>query len=282
MTERRGRGEDAAHASSDGGVTNDRGVDDDMPPSREREGDDDTLFGVHIGNPIRDRYIQSLKKVNYPKTLAGWKTVFGQTWETYLWTFEGFLIKEKRRDENGNIIPDEEGDATAAEDGVADDGKPRAEDDNSKSLQDRATDAAGAITENLQRNMSTMKHETPKLLKLGQEVTGVSSKEELKVWVGEQLKLGTACLSEFMKGYRKGRDMEVDRMLHDYFRELDGEEKEGSTGGAAEDITGSTTSVARRSTRGGRRSWGRNARRKMKTSSARHEGAMPKDIQLSN
>jgi hypothetical protein len=46
---------------------------------------------------------------------------------------------------------------------------------------------------------------------LGQEITGASTKEDLKVWVGDMLKLGTECLTEFMSGYRKGRDEEIDR-----------------------------------------------------------------------
>jgi hypothetical protein len=274
--------------ASDGGTKGDDDDDDDdddnddMTPAHERE-DGNVPFGVPMGNPIRERYIQSLRKVNYPRTLAGWKTVLNQTWETYLWTFEGFLIKEKRRDANGNIIPeDEEKDATDKE--GERDGDVNAED--GRSLHDRATDAAGAVTENLQNNIIAIKRETPKLVKLGQEMTGVSSREELKEWVGDQLKLGTACLSEFMKGYRKGRDQEIDRMLNEYFKELDGEEKESDevdpTGSAnsekiPEDKKGSGD--ARRMRRG-RRSWGRRARRKMKMSSAQPENAKPKDLQL--
>ena len=155
--------------------------------------------------------------------------------------------------------------------------------DDGRSLQERATDAAGAMTQNFQRNMTTIKRETPNLVKLGQEVTGVSSREELKEWVGEQLKLGTACLTEFMKGYREGRDTEVDRMLHEYFKGIDGaREEEESTGGAVVGMAEGTTSAAERATRMARRSWGRNARRKTKMSSARSVGAMPKDTRLSN
>ena len=59
-----------------------------------------------IGNPIRERYIHSQRKIKFPQSIEGWKTVWRRTVDTYLWTFEGVFIKEKRRDERGNILPD--------------------------------------------------------------------------------------------------------------------------------------------------------------------------------
>jgi hypothetical protein len=35
------------------------------------------------------------------------------------------------------------------------------------------------------------------------------------------LRLANECVTEFMKGYRLGRDDEVDKMLTQYFQELD-------------------------------------------------------------
>ena len=179
--------------------------DDDILKDYKRD-DDTMIFGIRIpGNPIRERYIESQRKINYPKTWSGWKTVMKRTWDTYLWTFEGFLLAEKKRDADGNIIPDdtkEESDDDKEED---------------KTLQDKATDAAEQISQNVQKNISTIKEEAPKLVQMGQQLTGISTREELREWVSEQLKLGTTCLSEFMKGYKKGRDQEIDRMLHEYF-----------------------------------------------------------------
>ena len=109
-----GDGQDRADEGTEKkNTTTDYYRDGDLPPGHKRDGGDgggggNTLFGIPIGNPIRDRYIRSQQKVIYPKTLAGWRTVLEQTRETYLWTFEGFLIKEKRRDANGNVIPEEE------------------------------------------------------------------------------------------------------------------------------------------------------------------------------
>ena len=160
-------------------------------------------------------------------------------------TFEGFLLPKKKRDEHGNIIPDDE----VNEDDT----------DEETTMKEKASDAANQMAGNLQKNMSTIKEEAPKLLKMGQDATGISSREELRAWVGEQLKLATACLTEFMKGYRSGRDDEVDKMLHEYFKELD-EQKNDTTTNAAETESEDTDT---RSTKQ-RRLWGRIERRRAK------------------
>lgn len=222
------------------------------------------LFGAPMmgSNPIRDRYLRP--KVKFPRTLSGWKTVLANTWKTYLWTFEGFLLPEKKRDEDGNVIVEPE------QNGTDDD-----EDSNTTkdTLKDKATDAANQISHNVQKNLSTIQKTSPQILQMGQQLTGISTKEELKAWVGEQLKLGTECLSEFMKGYRVGRDDEVDKMLHEYFKDLDEKEPESakvnnlqdssSTGANGSD--GNDISITGETKIRERRLWGRRERRRMKS-----------------
>ena len=204
------------------------------------------------GNLLRDRYILSQRPIEYPKTLKGWKDIFNTVWDKYLWTFEGFLLEEKsKRDKHGNILPKEE---TYADDDS---------NEKNKSLQDKATDAANEVASNVQKNISTMKEEAPKLVQLGQQITGVTTKEELREWVGEQLKLGTACLAEFMKGYRKGRDDEVDRMLHQYFKD---EEKSQADGGNDDKVSTDNSSNDAEGTQQRKRPWGRRERRRQKQS----------------
>ena len=228
--------------------------------------DGNTLFGIPIGNPIRERYIRSQQKVTYPRTLSGWRTVFRRTWETYLWTFEGFLIKEKRRDADGRVVPED------AEDEDEDDGSGERRGgpgggEEIEGPRDGAAEAAGAIADNVRKNVSAMTRETPELLRMGKEITGASTKEEMREWVGDQLRLGTACLSEFMKGYRRGRDEEIDRMLNEYFRELD--EGRGGSDAADDPSVGAGAyraddgGVALRTKRG-KRTWGRSERRRLK------------------
>ena len=212
------------------------------------------------GNLLRDRYILSQRPIKYPKTLKGWKDIFNTVWDKYLWTFEGFLLEEKsNRDKHGNILPKEETDHDNND-----------SNEKNKSLQDKATDAANEVASNVQKNISTMKEEAPKLVQLGQQITGVTTKEELREWVGEQLKLGTACLAEFMKGYRKGRDDEVDRMLHQYFKD---EEKSQADGGNDDKVSTDNSSNDAEGTQQRKRPWGRRERRRQKQSNTSKSAA---------
>lgn len=256
---RQNNGDDEDNTSTGKMIPNNDGDDGDVKPDTNKSDDATMIFGIRMGNPIRERVLLSQRKVIYPKTYSGWKEVLSRAWAKYVWTFEGFLFEEKHRlDENGNLVPLE-----TPKDAV--------DDDDDKSLREKATDAADQISDNVQRNIATIKEEAPKFVAMGQEATGISSREELREWVREQLKLATACLSEFMKGYRKGRDDEIDRMLHEYFKELDAEKDEdrenGDAGmaGEANNLDGEAVNddgVKR--VKREKRSWGRRERRRLK------------------
>lgn len=218
----------------------------------------DDLFGVPMGNPLRERYIRSQQKINYPKTWDGWKEIFRKTKDTYLMSFEGFLLPKKKRDEQGNIIPDDEVKADEEDDA-----------DEKTTMKEKATDAANQIAGNVQKNISTIQQEAPNLVEMGQKVTGISSREELRAWVSEQLKLGTACLTEFMKGYRSGRDDEVDKMLHEYFKDLDEEKNDTTTTNNAVDESENNDTDIRSTKTKQRRLWGRKDRRRAKAMSSK-------------
>lgn len=245
-----------SNSSGESDATDEKNTNEDKQKADETKDDaNNEMFGIPMKNPIRERYLRSQQVIIYPKTWSGWKALTKRAWTKYLWTFEGFLLAEKNKlDANGNLIPivEEENDESA----------PSKEE---KSLKDKATDTATDIASNVQKNISTIKEETPQLLKMGQKITGVSSKEELREWIGAQLRLGTACLSEFMKGYRKGRDEEVDRMLHQYFKDLDEktEPDEVKTDENFEnDVTVHHGSVNRM--KRAKRTWGRRERRRLK------------------
>jgi len=259
-----------ADSSQDGSSVNDDTNKTSPPPSPEGYTlpNGEFVFGSpHFGNPIRERYIRSLQKIHYPKTFHGWKTVFRKAWEKYLWTYEGFLLKPKKRDEHGNVIIEEDGETNENE----------GAENNNKSLRDTASDAATGVAKNVQKNITTLQQEAPHFLQMGQQITGVSSKEELREWVRDQLKLGTACLTEFMAGYRNGRDEEIDKMLHAYFNELDDDKtkEEGSTSrddNRVDDINNSQDepkSEVQEQRISGIRAWGRSERRRLKRLSNR-------------
>lgn len=226
--------------------------DDEQENNTSSKSPSEILFGAPMSNPIRERYIRSQQKINYPKTWSGWKEIFRKTKDIYVASFEGFLLPVKKRDENGNIIA-ENGLDTEEEDG-----------DEKTTMKDQAKDAANEIANNVQKNIFTIQQEAPKLLKMGQQVTGISSKVELRAWVGEQLKLATACLTEFMKGYRSGRDDEVDKMLHEYFKDLDDQKEMTSESTNAVEEQQSESGDDKSRKRQERRLWGRKERRRTK------------------
>lgn len=208
--------------------------------------------GIPMGNPIRQAYIDSQIKWKYPRTLEGWRICFRRAWNTYLWTWEGTLLSEKKRDEHGNII------------GVLKEEKDEDEESTTReTMKSKATDVAMHVSQNVQKNVATIQQEAPKLLETAQRLTGITSKEELKQWATDQLKLGTECLSMFMKGYREGRDKEVDNMLHEYFKEMDEEKQTASEALESNDME-SMVNEAPKSKARDSRPWGRKARRQQK------------------
>jgi len=70
-------------------------------------------------------------------------------------------------------------------------------------------------------NLQLLKKEGAKALEKVKENTGIRTKEDLKIFAEDMLRLANDCLGEFMKGYRQGRDDEVEKMLNIYFQELD-------------------------------------------------------------
>jgi len=58
--------------------------------------------------------------------------------------------------------------------------------------------------------------------------TNISSKEEFQSFLSEQMKLASLCLSELTAGYRQGRDEELNRVMNEYFPDLDNGSKNTS------------------------------------------------------
>jgi hypothetical protein len=129
--------------------------------------------------------------IRLPRSISGWRSVFLNAWRDYSSTWEGFFGSEQKDDSNKAI---------AEMEGMIECQKK-------------------VVRGNVERNVAFVKVECPKFMQFIQDETKIYTAEDLKRWAGEQLKLATKCVQEFMAGYRSGRDGEVDKMLNEYFKE---------------------------------------------------------------
>jgi hypothetical protein len=133
---------------------------------------------------------------------------FRQAWKLYKSTWEGFGIGTST---SSFGLEDKDGSG----------GK-----ETKQSLHPNQDENFGKISMNLQsnveRNLEFTRREGAALLKHAKEQTGLETKEDVKALATELLKLLTLCLKEFMVGYRKARDDEIDRVLHEYFQDKAG------------------------------------------------------------
>lgn len=79
------------------------------------------------------------------------------------------------------------------------------------------------IVENVKRNVEFVSTESDNIRKQVREATGIDSKEDLRKFAGDMMKLASECVQEFMAGYRKGRDDETEKMITQYFKDLEEE-----------------------------------------------------------
>ena len=80
---------------------------------------------------------------------------------------------------------------------------------------------ATKVGENVSQNLDEAQKDAKELLERAKERTGIHTQEDLRKFASDMMQLATECLKEFMAGYRKGRDEEVDKMLHEYFQDLE-------------------------------------------------------------
>ncbi|VEU34884.1 unnamed protein product [Pseudo-nitzschia multistriata] len=77
------------------------------------------------------------------------------------------------------------------------------------------------IGDNATKNLNAVRKDAQNLLEHAKETTGIYTQDDAKALASEAMKIATECIREFMGGYRKGRDSEIDKMLHEYFQEED-------------------------------------------------------------
>lgn len=204
--------------------------DNDDGDEEDEEEPSDSIYKILTGRPQADpaEHVEAHRKHVFPKTMEGWNTLFRDVWATYYNTFEGWETeeeriereREERRAKGLPVDEDEDEDDTETVYQIEYD-------------EDALRQKQKEITDNFGRNLNIAHSTGQDLLEQAKEKTGIRTKEDLKIWAGEQMKLATTCLSEFMGGYREGRDEEVDRMLNEYFKDLDETNNEGNSGGNA-------------------------------------------------
>jgi len=134
--------------------------------------------------------------IPWPKSFSGWYKALSESWIVYKGTWEGFMSSSPSRSSTDD-----------------------SEDDSGKN----ATDL---VMDNAKNNLDYMKTEGDKVINEIQSKTGIYTLEDLKTTAKEYMTVATLMLTEFMKEYRKGRDEEVDKMLHEYFQQQQEQEQE--------------------------------------------------------
>jgi len=175
---------------------------------QSREFDDDdvedtrTVKDILWPNPWKDEPPLE-EPVKWPNTYEGWRILLSRAWSDYKYTWRGFTTSK------GLFVEDPEDVAQAQKEREKAVGE----------MRDRAVE----LQENAKRNAEFLKDEAFNLRQEVQERTGIHNKEDLRKWAAEMMRLASDCVNQFMQGYRKGRDDEVEKMLTQYFEELEKE-----------------------------------------------------------
>lgn len=160
-----------------------------------------TVMDILFPNPYKHEKRDDVEEFVWPRNFSEWKFVLTETWEDYKWTWRGF------RTSKGLFVEDE---TEAAE-------SEKKRQDQQKHLQAKAEE----VTAQAKANAEFVKDEALSLRQQIRDQTGIHSQEDLRKWAADMMRLASECVNEFMKGYRKGRDDEVEKMLTEYFQEIE-------------------------------------------------------------
>jgi hypothetical protein len=160
---------------------------------------------------MEERDEEAEEKKKKKKKLSQWG-IIKEVWRQYLWTWKGFFTARDKLPPDHFIYRTKEEEEEMREkqaDGVIED-----------------TDTKSTVREillNLRRNISQLRSEGPKAY---EQISDLAKKEELKIWVGDQMRLAADCITHFMQGYREGRDAEIQNVLSDkYFTKNDDDDE---------------------------------------------------------
>jgi hypothetical protein len=118
-------------------------------------------------------------------------TEYRNSWKGFT-TSKGFLVEDEEDQDNGRK-------------------------DGHYSIQKQTND----VRENVQKNSRFLTEESDRFRNEFRNRTGIQNLDDLRRVARETLLLSTDCVNEFMAGYRKGRDDEVEKMMTEYFQGLE-------------------------------------------------------------
>lgn len=157
-----------------------------------------SAINVHDNNRHEESHIK------WPKTLSWWTNVVKAVYKEYRDTWRDPDEKEeaaKRR------LQDEELEKQVSE------------------WIETHEDFVSKNKKNVRRNTVYLRKEGAKAITAMKDRTGIYNLNDLKSVMKEMMRLAIECVSEFTKGYRAGRDAEIERVLNEYFKKLDENEK---------------------------------------------------------
>jgi hypothetical protein len=158
--------------------------------------------------PMEEKDEEAEEKKKKKKKLSQWG-IIKEVWRQYLWTWKGFFTARDKLPPDHLIYRTKEEEEEMREkqaDGVIED-------------TDGTKNTVREILLNLRSNISQLRSEGPKAY---EQISDLAKKEELKIWVGDQMRLAADCITHFLQGYREGRDAEIQNVLSDkYFTKND-------------------------------------------------------------
>lgn len=167
--------------------------------SAEEDEDTRTVQDILLPNPFKnDPPDPRDTEPPWPKTYSGWKSLLSRAWKMYCWTWQGFWTSR------GMFVETQE---------------------EIKEQQDTIDSTKKEIVDRVKQNANIVKEGALSLRTQVRDYTGIHSHEDLRKWAAEMMRVAADCLNEFMAGYRNGRDDEVEKMLTQYFQELQKEVK---------------------------------------------------------
>ena len=180
---------------------------DNYKDNNDDDEDTRTVSDILFPNPYKDEPNPYATSGQGFESFASFRKVFSLAWIEYKGTWKGFFTS------SGFLVEDKPEKTTAnAEEEKVNPVEPE--------LETEIVKTGKKIQKNVQRNVTFLRQETDTLRKEVEERTGIRSTDDIKALARDVMRLASDCVAEFLAGYRKGRDDEVEKMLSEYFKDL--------------------------------------------------------------